>query len=642
MNLAPMNAKCVLDPLLVNASTLANLDDVGVSIFAPACSKNRGAFILDPPDGKTYGCLALPHFDLDLNSSSSNTSAISLTKVEDITKNFANGNLTAEDAVEVLDFLVARSYASTPGVDVSPYACDISGLATLQDCPFEPYEKGEPIRAVTVAGVFSPAYWSVDNSSTPIGFSLTHRDAEFFYVKKDFAKMAKMGINTVQFPVAVELFDVLPKPHVNWLNLLRKWMRFAFEHDLQSIVKLEYVHGRTEDAARQRDLTEALIFFNGINVNKNETIVRAVTLPSVKPSDIEAAKVAATKIPLWIPATPQELTHIQEIVQSVPDAPIAAVSLDLSHTSTIAEIASSNPTEDRSKLVFHETMACLKRAPLEYTQCYQGLPVFVASGFDLAIDDCHLRRLDKALFRDYGQCGRLEDTLYSKWWSRHRLSFAARQMAAYERGGLGWSFATWKVFRVGNQQVGVIDKPAKLLSLRDVAAMGWIPSLFEDNNDACLNPPENDFLLGDETLAPTMGPPPDCGDGWWNATTDQCDFWVPPPFNATECPNTTIIYKECPSAETEAESNEEALEDEHDWLAGLEVGILGTCILAGVVIGLCARRHFGYETIGKNPYHNNGFQEYQHHANEYGALDSHNAAGQKPLNAPKAPLKDQD
>jgi hypothetical protein len=131
---------------------------------------------------------------------------------------------------------------------------------------------------------------------------------------------------------------------------------------------------------------------------------------------------------------------LQDRLKEVPDIPISAISLDLSHTSTVADIASSTSEKDRSKMVYHETTACLRRAPLKYAQCYQGLPVFVSSGFDLALYDCCMKSISPD-FHDYGQWGRLEETVNSEWWS-----FAARQKSAYEKGGLGWSYSTWKVF----------------------------------------------------------------------------------------------------------------------------------------------------------------------------------------------------
>lgn len=161
------------------------------------------------------------------------------------------------------------------------------------------------------------------------------------------------------------------------------------------------------------------------------------------------------------------------------------------------------------------------RSPLEYAACFQGMPVFLGSGFDLSIDDCVNKGLPT--FKDYGQCERFEETIDSGWWSRHRSSYAGRQLFAAERG-LGWSFATWKLY--DDDTVGVLDNPAKLLALKDVSEAGLFPNLKKDfpAKLACLNPPVNDFMLGDETLAPSMGPPPDCGNGWWNYDTKQCNL----------------------------------------------------------------------------------------------------------------------
>ena len=745
-------ASCVLDRELVNENTLHLLDDIGLSIFATACSKNRGAFVLDPPDGHTYGCLALPDKELlveeldlniinssgdcrgkkdtnstlptTLNNSGNSHCDFNLTKVEDITQNFDNGNLTATDTVKLLNFLVQRVYASTPDVETSPYACDVNGLVTLDHCPYKknksssnsnrnlsthssekadanniPSTKSSsstttsssssssgtstttkstsyghsfpttPIRAATVAGVFSPAPWAVQNSSTPSGMTLTQRDAEFYYVSSDFSNMSTLGLNAVQFPVAVKLFEQPPGetqaegPRA-WLNLLTKWIGFTFQHHMQAIVKLEFVPPKSSnnnDASLMEAVAKAVSFLDDINRKEQSggNAVMAITLPSTDPAVIQAAARVGTDIPLWLPVGLGDLVRLDEIMQAVPeDVPISAISLDLSHTSTVADVASSTAEEDRAKLVYHETMACLQRAPLEYAQCYHGLPVFVGSGFDIAIDDCHMKRvLGNAAFRDYGQCGRLEDTIYSRWWGRHRRSFAARQISAYEKGGLGWSYATWKVFRVGKEKTGIIDKPAKLLSLKDVHANGWFPNLNKESGHSwplalsCLNPPENDFVLGDATLAPTMGPPPDCGNGWWNYTTEKCDYWVPPPFNASECPNTTIIYKECPE-DNENDSSEISVEDllpEHTLkpsssthhnnspTASLLQGFFGGTIVA---FGIAAAIYYKWGRNRRSLYQyvppssgSVGYQEYQHHS-QNSLRAAADAAEREPLTKP--------
>ncbi len=80
----------------------------------------------------------------------------------------------------------------------------------------------------------------------------------------------------------------------------------------------------------------------------------------------------------------------------------------------------------------------------------------------------------------------------------------------------------------------IVDSPSKLLCLRDAAEAGLMPSPKIGTNGgwgvACLNGPKNNFTMGDSTLAPTPGPPPDCGLlGWWNPDTLRCDYWSLPP-----------------------------------------------------------------------------------------------------------------
>jgi hypothetical protein len=227
--------------------------------------------------------------------------------------------------------------------------------------------------------------------------------------------------------------------------------------------------------------------------------------------------------------------------------------------------ASSSSQEDRSKLFYHEATACMIRSPLEYTACFQEMPVFLSSGFDLSIDDCFNK--DASTFKNYGQCDRFDETIESGWWMRHRASYAARQLFAAERG-LGWSFATWKLYDEDN--VGVIDSPAKLLSLKNVEEAGLFPNLDNDipAHSACLNPPENDFVLGDETLAPTLAPPPDCGNGWWNYTTEKCDYWIPPP------PPTMSPTEPCPECECAA----------GDTMSFAWAGIGGAAIMLAIAI----------------------------------------------------------
>ena len=50
-----MPVTCELDREVLNEDTVSSMNDLGLSVFAKLCGFNRGAFVLDPPDGKTYG-----------------------------------------------------------------------------------------------------------------------------------------------------------------------------------------------------------------------------------------------------------------------------------------------------------------------------------------------------------------------------------------------------------------------------------------------------------------------------------------------------------------------------------------------------------------------------------------------------------
>ena len=45
---------CIIDKKVLNEKTIYSMDDIALSFFASACGRNRGAFVLDPPNGETY------------------------------------------------------------------------------------------------------------------------------------------------------------------------------------------------------------------------------------------------------------------------------------------------------------------------------------------------------------------------------------------------------------------------------------------------------------------------------------------------------------------------------------------------------------------------------------------------------------
>lgn len=502
----PKDAKCVIDRRVLNKKTIHDMDNIGLSIFAQVCGLNRGAFVLNPPDGNTWSCLTLPPDFAEMAGLDKKAAKrANITDTDSILTKLDDGNITSTQAVDLVDLLVQNVYQSTANADKAPYACNVAGLAELS-CSRESNLHDGPIRSVTLAGVFVPAPWATG------GKTLTIEEAQAFYTQDDFTDMKTLGLNTVQIPVPLSAFAADDDGSI--IQVLDNYMAMTNSAGMKAILVLVDVDKDEDSFAVASAATYAA----------SKTDILALTLPSKSTKVVSSARAMAPSLPLFLPANGGDLTELEAIDENIYAA------MDMSHTLTVGDVASSTSVDDRMKLFYHEGVSCTSRSPIEYSQCCNGVPLFISRGFDLSIDDCVDR--DSPNFQDYGQCDRFDETIESGWWERHRASFAERQLFAYERG-LGWSFATWKLYGDDDDGPAEIDSPAKLLALKNVALAGLFPSLDDESplaaELACLNPPEPDFQLGDDTLAPTPGPPPDCGDGWWNATTGKCDFWVPPP-----------------------------------------------------------------------------------------------------------------
>jgi hypothetical protein len=51
---------CVLDDQVLNRYTIHHMTNLGLSIFADVCGRNRGVFVVDSEPSSTYSCLTLP------------------------------------------------------------------------------------------------------------------------------------------------------------------------------------------------------------------------------------------------------------------------------------------------------------------------------------------------------------------------------------------------------------------------------------------------------------------------------------------------------------------------------------------------------------------------------------------------------
>lgn len=396
---------------------------------------------------------------------------------------------------------------------MNPFGCELGGLATLEHCasstgtPSSLRKDKEVVKAVTLSGAFLPS-WATG------GKTLTMEEVQQFYTDKDFEAMVKLGVNTIQVPVPCDAFYTSAG---DMAVTITKLLDEASKAGLSAIISLVKPDS---DVATSELVNEHLMA--AASYAKNSASVIALQLPSPTPSLLGSVRSVAAKLPVLVPVNMGQLQLSS--IGFPPDKNLFAA-LDTGVTTAVGDIASSDSEGDRMKMFYHESITCINRSPIEWLACYEDMPVFVTSGFDLAIDDCINQNAED--FKDYGQCDRFDETIESGWWKRHRQSLAGRQMFTYSKG-LGWSFSGWKLY--GDEISGVIDTPAKLLCLRDVAAAGLLPPM-EDTDELgtfCLNGPKGDFVMGDRTLSPTPAPV-DCGYGWWNETIQGCSYWIPPP-----------------------------------------------------------------------------------------------------------------
>jgi hypothetical protein len=551
-----MAANCVIDRDVLNADTYPDFTEIGLSVFAPLCGKNRGAFVLNPTDGSTWGCAEFPpsfaklanpddaaaaaaHHDHDQHYHQHDV--VTIKDSNAIKMQYDGGNITSLEAVNLVDLFVQSVFFSSEHVDLDPTACDVNGLTTLA-CPTSarrlPTMGGRDrdrdhtiIRAVTLAGVLAPEPWATGGKQ-----SLTMAEARSFYTAGDFEDMKDLGLNTVEIPVPLAVFDKHTMSHHHHerneqKELLGELLHHAHKAGLGAVIVLVGGHHDDDDSSESFHVIKEAAAYAADSPN-----VIALSLPSS--THVAAAREASTKLPLFVPTTGLELTSLSTDDPYV----FGALNLDHASASSIADVASDSSFNDRLKMFYHESIACSARSPIEYSACYRDVPLYVAAGLDASTDDC-VNMDDAAKFKDYGQCGRLDETVDSHWWFVHRQSLIARQLTSFEKG-LGWTYPAWKLFGDDDiDSLGVLDSPAKLKSLKHIAAAGILPSLLEADAPpaqlACLNPPLADFALGDDTVAPTAAPPPACDGGWYDFEEKKCAYWVPPPPTGapTPCPS---------------------------------------------------------------------------------------------------------
>jgi glucan 1,3-beta-glucosidase len=154
----------------------------------------------------------------------------------------------------------------------------------------------------------------------------------------------------------------------------------------------------------------------------------------------------------------------------------------LYHAFNADDIASSNVSCDKNKIIVAQNIACGYGSLLRFKTC-TSVPTFVGE-WSLANDDC-INMIRGAQYsvqnKDYGQCKHLKERVNDPWWIEHYRDFFYKQAAMAERE-LGWFFWTWKL-GPGSED----DPSTPYWSYSASVAAGIIPKTLHDSNitEAC-------------------------------------------------------------------------------------------------------------------------------------------------------------
>ena len=538
--------------------------DVTAGLLAPLCGRNRGIFVLDPPDGHTYGCVKFPM--------TSAWGGVKITDANAIAKQYEAGNLTSAETLQVFDRYVGAVYDSSPDAEKDPKACDAGGLTSLQGDECEavdtrPWSKvfgDAPVRAATASGLFTPAAWASDDSgetSDPAAVGgafcedadVASQHLSAFYTAQDFLEMRAFGLNAWRLPLPAQLFDdERPLARVKaLLEAVAVKVSDASDAGLALIVSLE-------GPVRTVAVLEACASFwekHGVGA------LLALEFDASQLDDADRAVLANATLLPESAVLMERLGRADDLVAWRAFSSVASVPFP--HAATPVDVASDTAVDDRTKLFFHEATACAASAYVDFARCRRSAAVLV-TGASLAIDDC---AHDDA--GAYGECARLADRTESAWWTRHQRSFAKRQFQTYERG-LGWSWDHWQLTDLAERTLPLAV--VQQLSLKAAHTAGLVDAFGEDADDEdsalCLHAPVADFALGDATLAPVAA-----------------YHWVPPPPTPAPTPQ--------PHAGMQFTSPEC-----HRWRDAILGAVAATLVLGTVAVFYAARRPARSSTVG--------------------------------------------
>eukprot|EP01041_Mallomonas_annulata_P007992 gene7992-16355_t len=507
---------CRIDPK-VNVNTIAEYiekDEVG-GVFAAACGRNRGIFVIEPADGHTYGCAKFP-------------------EVWNVTD--ANGikkDPNPTHALEVLDHFIQSVYMSSPEYirRKDPGACDMEAMSAYICGKEKPWKSvpwasklNAPIRAVNIGGLFVMQRWITPGLIDWFGTGISNEKSfaekckqykicdrlpqhwKNFYSANDFFQMKKLGLNSIRLPVAWWFFGGFPSMVLPDEDILDEYhpltniIRYAKSANLQVILEIsqltEMYTKNLEDTTVATSIAVAS-YINHIKKKFHLDNIMILGLSVVTSSITEEIAIFDKSIKKIRSIEPFLPIMVLESSQTTPSYDNVYLTTKVYHGMAVQDIASDTSAGDREKMFAHEKIACGYQAPLHFTTCTRA-PTMIGE-FSLAIENC-MPYVD-ADYKDYGQCGRINERAASPWWQRSISSFAMRQISTYEKE-LGWAFLTYKLDNVAESKG--YSSSSVYWSFRMAVAEGYINLLDQPLDQGCLWKPPNDFAKGDDNTTTTF------------------------------------------------------------------------------------------------------------------------------------------
>ncbi len=240
------------------------------------------------------------------------------------------------------------------------------------DTPRSLRQDGEIVKSVTLAGAFVPEEWVTG------GKILTMEEVLNFYSYEEFEKMAKLGVNTVQIPVPCNAFIGVGE----MADTITAMLEDVSKAGLSAILALVETKDSDEQVTTMTENVNDRITAAAKFASDSPAII-AIQVPSPLPSLVSAARAASTTLPILVPVNKGELASM-----GFPPDRFLFAALDVGASTSVADVASSDSEGDRMKMFYHENIVCIDRSPIEYLNCYRDMPVYVTSGFDLAVDNC--------------------------------------------------------------------------------------------------------------------------------------------------------------------------------------------------------------------------------------------------------------